>query len=50
LAKETGVASAVGPNKTCFNRECRENKCSDGKTPTARGRVFSKESIYYGCE
>jgi len=48
LAKETGDASIVGSHRTCSNGRCGENKCSNGKTPTVRGRVSSKEPICYG--
>jgi len=50
LAKKTEVASTVDSSRTCFDGRCGENKCDDGETPTARGRVFLKEPIYYGCE
>jgi len=49
LAKEAGVASTAGSNRTCSNRRCEKNGCSNGETLTARGRVSSKEPICYGC-
>jgi len=49
LAKEAEVASTAGSNRTYSNERSEENQCSDGETPTARGRVSSKKSICYGC-
>jgi len=49
LAKETKVASTVGSNRTCSNGRYGKNKCNNGETPIARGRVSSKEPICYGC-
>jgi len=49
LAKEVGDTSTVGSYRTCSNGRSRKDKCSNGKTPTARGRVSSKKLIHYGC-
>jgi len=49
VAKKAGNASTVDDNKACSDERCEKNKCGDGETPTARGRVLSKESICHGC-
>jgi len=49
LAKKAGNASTASSYRTCSNGRSRENKCSNGKTPTARGRVSLKEPICHGC-
>ena len=49
MAKEAGDASTVDSYRTCSDGRSREDECSNGKTPTARGRVFLKELIRYGC-
>ena len=49
IAEEAGNASTVGNNRTCSNRESRENKYGDSKAPAARGTGSSKEPLCYGC-
>ena len=49
LAKEAGDASTVGSYRTCSDGRSKEDKCSNGETPTARDRVSSKKPIHYGC-
>jgi len=49
LAKEAEVVPTVGFDRIYSDGRSGKDKCSDGKTPTARGRVFSKEPIHYGC-
>ena len=47
LAKEAGVASTAGPNRTCSNGRSGKDKCGDSNLST-EGRVSSKEPICYG--
>jgi len=49
LAKETEDTSTAGSNRTYSNGRCGKDKCGNGKTPTARGRVSSKKPIHHGC-
>ena len=48
VAEETGNASSAGNNRAHSNGGSGKDKCSDGKTLTARGRVFSKKPICHG--
>jgi len=50
LAKEAEDTSTAGSYRTCSNGRSREDKCGNGETPTARGRVSSKAPICYECE
>jgi len=43
------LLSTVGSNRAYSNERCGKNECSNGETPTARGRVSSEELICYGC-
>jgi len=49
LAKKAEDASTAGSYRICSNGRSREDKCGNGETPTARGKVPSKEPICYGC-
>jgi len=49
LAKEAGDTSTAGSNGAYSNGRYRKNECGDGETLIARGRVFFKEPICYGC-
>jgi len=48
LAKEAGVASTAGSNRTCSNGRCEKDKHSHDDLST-EDRVSLKKPIYYGC-
>ena len=49
IAEKAENASTVGNNRTCSNRESREDKHGDSKAPAARGIGSSKEPLHHGC-
>ena len=46
VAKKAENAFTVGNNRACSDERYGKDKYGDGKTPTARGRVSSKELIW----